>query len=630
MNQPQDVDDLRRQLRALGYLDAGVDRFLLAPAQEARRPAALAVRSSLRVGLLGGLLLGPAAAIGVGGRVPGLVSGVRDAFVVALYLGVVFFVALAGTAFIASLAARLLVRASGARFGRRARLATDAIGWTIALGCLTYLTFWWRNANAGFGWSAPLWTTFALVVAAGISLLIGHAIRVTALAVLAAARPAAELPRVPSKSWRLIVVGGVLALVGAATVLTLTAAPDVTPPEFPPLTIVGGGNRVRVIALDGVDASVFADAHWIDERTVFGATYRLAPQDTSDPARAWTTIATGEPPSVHGVRGLETRRVAGLRGTFTNSSAVGRTIGAATDLVRLTRPSIASGQERQSLTVWEVAEKAGLRTAVVNWWATWPATGEPVVISDRAVLRLEQRGNLDAEISPASLYPLLQSKWAEIRTAAADAAGRAFGSVADTATAAVLRRSAQLDATIVGLANSIPPPKRDLDIVYLPGLDIAQHALLASDQQGALLPSRATERIAALRTYYEFLRAVLGDWLRPGDHDVIMIVTEPGRVETAAEGTLTVYEHVPQFDVKPGVRSGGTANVEDVAPTILNLLGVPLSRELPGKPVGGIPGSGSGRYVPTYGHPNATPPPRTGKPLDQEMIDRLRSLGYVK
>ena len=61
-----------------------------------------------------------------------------------------------------------------------------AAGWLIAIGCLLYLTFWWRNANAGFGWSAPVWTAFALVVAVGISLLLGHAVRITTLAVLAA------------------------------------------------------------------------------------------------------------------------------------------------------------------------------------------------------------------------------------------------------------------------------------------------------------------------------------------------------------------------------------------------------------------------------------------------------------
>jgi hypothetical protein len=36
------------------------------------------------------------------------------------------------------------------------------------------------------------------------------------------------------------------------------------------------------------------------------------------------------------------------------------------------------------------------------------------------------------------------------------------------------------------------------------------------------------------------------------------------------------------------------------------------------------------REVETYGPPSATASDRSGSPLDQEMIDRLRSLGYVK
>jgi hypothetical protein len=36
------------------------------------------------------------------------------------------------------------------------------------------------------------------------------------------------------------------------------------------------------------------------------------------------------------------------------------------------------------------------------------------------------------------------------------------------------------------------------------------------------------------------------------------------------------------------------------------------------------------RFVATYGTPMATELQRSGAPLDQEMIDRLRSLGYVR
>ena len=36
------------------------------------------------------------------------------------------------------------------------------------------------------------------------------------------------------------------------------------------------------------------------------------------------------------------------------------------------------------------------------------------------------------------------------------------------------------------------------------------------------------------------------------------------------------------------------------------------------------------RFVATYGPPSSTNQSRRGQPLDQEMIDRLRSLGYVR
>ena len=52
MGNDRRVDELRERLRALGYLDAGVNRFVLGATRGTRRPAALAVLSSLRVGAL--------------------------------------------------------------------------------------------------------------------------------------------------------------------------------------------------------------------------------------------------------------------------------------------------------------------------------------------------------------------------------------------------------------------------------------------------------------------------------------------------------------------------------------------------------------------------------------------------
>jgi len=117
-NDPR-VDELRQRLRSLGYLDAGVDRFVLGPATGARRPASLAFLSSLRIGVLAALLLAPAATIGLSARMPNLVTGPRDALVVALYLGAFFGLAAALAAFIAGV---IVARVSRTRFAHGNRL----------------------------------------------------------------------------------------------------------------------------------------------------------------------------------------------------------------------------------------------------------------------------------------------------------------------------------------------------------------------------------------------------------------------------------------------------------------------------------------------------------------------------
>lgn len=627
------VDDLRRQLRALGYLDAGVDRFVLGGVTATSGPVWLAALASARVGLLGGVLLGPCAAIGIGARLPGLVAGVRDAIVIAIYLAVLFVIFITGMSFIVALAATTLARARDERFGRRAALVSRAGAWVTGLACLLYLTLWWRNANAGFGWSAPVWTAFALLVAVAVTLLLGHAQRIATLAVLAAAAgPSARLPPVKARSWRVVVAGGALAFAGAAALLVSTAAVEnPTGPDHPPLSVISSGRALRVIAIDGFDPAMY-DTFIADlaSRVVVNRA-RLAPQDTSDPARAWTTIATGEPPEVHGVHGIETRRVAGIQGSVAaGRGTMARAIRTATDLVRLTRPSVASRDERRAKTIWEVAEDAGLRTAVVNWWATWPAPAGPgIVITDRAVLRLEQGGALDGEIAPASLYEPLRAAWPGIRERARTTAAR-LAATPDAGTAAVLRRSAELDATIIGLFDALPGPARDLDVVYLPGLDIAQHALLATAAGAASSPSVTAARVEALRGYYAFLRGIANGLLAtPAERVSVVFVTQPGRVQIAAEGVLATFQ-ATGIDVAASAHDAGMARVEDIAPTILNALGVPISRELAGTPAPILFTQTGRRYVGTYGKPFSRPTAREGKPLDQEMIDRLRSLGYVK
>jgi len=263
-----------------------------------------------------------------------------------------------------------------------------------------------------------------------------------------------------------------------------------------------------------------------------------------DPARSWTTAATGQTASVHGVHGLETRRVPGLQGTLAanEQSQLGTTIRAATDLLRLTRPSVASGNERRIKTIWEVAADAGLRTTVVNWWATWPASSTSdgvTILSDRAALRLEHGGELDAEIAPASIYDRLRQQWSTIRSEAiAEARSASTGllwSGSDVQRA--LERSGELDAIQLALMRAVSTRPPDLSVLYLPGLDIAQNALLGPGDT-ALAPSAVSARLQALSDYFVFLDRLLARVLTPDNSELVVVVTEPGRVAATGAALL--------------------------------------------------------------------------------------------
>ena len=634
------VDELRRQLRTLGYLDAGVDRFVLGPAQATRSPVVIALLASIRSGIIAGALLGPAAALGLVGRLPGLVTGIRDAIVIAIYLAVLFGAAVTILSLVAALVVSAAARSAGTAFAERGRALSTGAGGLVSIACLVYLTLWWRTANAGFGWGAPVWTAFALVVAVAISLLLGHVVTLTARAVMMARTPPDALtPRVPGTSWKLAVTVGIAAFAGAASLLVLTAESPRSEAAAS-LTVRSSGMGVTVLAIDGFDPDLYEQLRPepatltapLLVSTFDRARAELAPKDSRDPARLWTTIATGRHPEAHGVERLETRRVAGLQGRL-GSDSIGRLLGGATDLLRLTRPAIASNVERRVKTFWEVAAQAGLRTGVVNWWATWPADPSAgTVISDRAILRLEHGGVLDAELAPPELYEQLKAAWPKLHADATAWAARLFDGNPERLprltpeVSAILTRSAELDASVIELARAVGADL-DLLVAYLPGLDIAQHALLGDV---APAPSEVNDRLAALRLYYHYLDGLAGATVGHavgGSDRALFVITQPGRLHQG-EGILASLG-------RGSATARTTGTVLDVAPTILHALGVPVARDLDGRVADALFAADAlARYpirsVETYGLKGTVSRPRSGQPLDEEMLERLRSLGYVR
>ena len=108
----------------------------------------------------------------------------------------------------------------------------------------------------------------------------------------------------------------------------------------------------------------------------------------------------------------------------------------------------------------------------------------------------------------------------------------------------------------------------------LPGLDIAQHALLSPGDGQAASASALVGPLQAIRDYYVALDRLLALTSTASPEEVLFVVTAPGRVAGGGEGRLGARGPIVR---EPAQRSKGS--VTDVSPTILYALGVPASRE---------------------------------------------------
>ena len=638
------VDELRTRLRELGYLDAGMDRFVLGPVRASRSLLDVAWRAAVRIGVLAGLLLGPSSAVMAGVRLPGLVTGLRDAVVLAAYLGVLFAAGTTIAAFTTIVALGYFAERTGrdASLAARSRTLARAAGVGVTSVCLAYLVLWWQTVSpAGTVWTSMAWTLLVLALATTVSMLLGHAVMVSTLALAAReAGAGADQLKLPARSWWLTIGLGLATFAAGAALLFVSTRGDETAGArtgVARLTVSPTPVRTILVAVDGFDLA-FADRlaaagrlpHL--SRVLGGARMSLPPSDAPDPARTWTSLATGQPATVHGVSGIEARRVSGLDGALpAQSTGLAAAIGAATDLVRLTRPSLTTGLQRRSKTFWEVAAEQGVRTLVVNWWATWPAPDHTgTVLSDRATLRLDRGGVQDAEIAPPALYEPLRQAWPSLRDAARTVVIASFPKTDDT-DAAALRRAAEQDAVPVSLALKLAGPETDAATIYLPGLDIAQYTLLGSSGGRGLPASVAAARGRGARSLLRLPRPTARSARRPvgarrrrrhppptrggrraGDRAFWR--SPAGRRSSASVPRGQRLRSCRRSFISSACRPAANCQVVH-EPTCSNRPLCAASRCVSSTPMAGGPRR--------LGH-------RMPPPLDQEMMDRLRSLGYVR
>jgi hypothetical protein len=604
-----DLDNVRSELRRLGYLDHGFERFLLQDALRPRRPLPTLLRLTAKVGLLSGLALAftlaLALAVANGNLNAPPLQALQDVAALFLHLFPPIAAAAAVTFLILCGLVLLTIRLYHVRrveaLSLAAAMAAGAAGLSLALVSARGLL-----AESG----TPHLLLFALAVPVAIYALVKlvyHGLLTLAIRFTEAAPPR----RLFSRRWIS------LAILAAAFLLTLPPVLAARRGEAPaaPSLPTGPGERVVLVGIDGV---LPEELDYLLRRGDLPALGGLVRQGgrvlryrraVEPPASFWTEVATGLPSPDHGVVALDSFLPLGVRTPLARSgplrswwSRVEVPLGLAEY-----RPVLAN--RRRAFTLWELASRGGEPVLAVNWWATFPAETLPGLVVAHGAYQLLAEGARGA-VAPETERPWIAAAARTSQTAGGESRPVAAAALPPAAAESVLSRALRPDHFYREIfARRLADGPRAAAL-YLPALDIAADGWRGGDVAFADLVR--SELAAADR----LLARALGS----GEVGTVAVVLDPGRRRERGEGRVLLWR-----------RSGcaGTAardtTPEAVASGLVRALGLPQSAELP-PPPGACRWPDAPAEVAGYGEPHRRQAPRTE---GGEYLESLRSLGYL-
>jgi len=360
----------------------------------------------------------------------------------------------------------------------------------------------------------------------------------------------------------------------------------------------------------------------------------------------WASIATGKVPSKHGIGNFLARRRA-----QESARARGETGGAADSGVST---PVTSNLWR-ARPIWDILGSLGKRVDVVGWWTTWPA--QPVngsLITDYVQYN---EGSWPARGSrrtyPDSLEDLVSRlrrtpesmTWAEIFQ---------FVPAIDS-TKVTPRQQALLhdlrwcyaaDMTFFQIARELyRRDQPDFFTVYFRGVDEMSHRYWDIDVPAIFNPQLSDAEYHWMKriipNYYIFTDRLVGELMRLADKNTNVTVCSDHGFQGGGQGVLAHKLDGIVFMMGPSVQRGASisgATVLDITPTLLAMYGLPTAQDMDGRPIeDGLKSQVLTRLkqvkrLATYETPSrrqaGEEPLRS--PIDEELRERLRSLGYIQ
>ena len=403
--------------------------------------------------------------------------------------------------------------------------------------------------------------------------------------------------------------------------------------------------KVAIIGIDGMDWQLIdpmieqgrmPNLAALIDRGVRADFHSLEPEQKSP--TIWTTIATGKGPQKHGI----------------------------TDFLEDTdEQPLFNSLGWRARPVWDILGEKGYTVGVINWLVSWPAL--PVngyFVSDRIAYTPED-GYEDA---PETTYPEeLLDELEPYRRSAVDTGddeiaflmnGDLWRSEHGIETpewggGETVRSLYAQDRTSLDVAQYLLSSREQPDFfaVYFLGVDRCCHRFWGQMRPWTVDLIMSDEFIETfentIERYYEHMDAMLGQLLDSLDENSTVIVCSDhgfrGPLRTKEGIKLGIAMHRPTgvfVAAGPGIRSGAQvtdASVLDVAPTVLALFGEPVGRDMDGFVLTGVIdeerlSDEPVAYVETYEKENGRPAREepVESPMDEEIKEELRSLGYIE
>lgn len=355
----------------------------------------------------------------------------------------------------------------------------------------------------------------------------------------------------------------------------------------------------------------------------------------------WTTLATGFDREQHGILHFQMPPVDGGD-----------------------EPILAATFHRRRAPLWLMASAARRTVGFVGWWTTWPAERvQGYMVSDHLAYNrwdawarrpegesyhltfppgladeLASVAVRPESLDPATLTALAPFNDREVAEMMAAEAPVKFHAPS------VLRYGYATDASNAAFATHLLDTRDQPDLfatVFVLS-DVAGHVFWHNYQPERFRqdPDDARRLAEAVPNVYRQLDAWTGEILRRLDPDTTVIVLSDHGMRAGRAlprpGLNPSGDHHPDgiFAVRgPGVPARadlGRMRSIDVTPTVLARLGLPLADDMPGRPHPLLLVDGhEPATIPGYGDGRGAIDPDVESPGQEELLERLRSLGYV-